>query len=562
MDKKQTISEALQDIVSGGGASISLNSIFKRIEKAQDDLRRGLERGLAKNPGILLRLQNDLAKHTGELEEKKRIFEEEDKARQKLGSALSERKAMKESFDIKDRLYKNAIAYFEVSKILEGLNSEYDAARKKIDSIRELESQRSDIKRSMESLSKFSEIDMKKYTGLRGDLDSLSRDISRVEDEIKEMKKQGITVRETVNPRFLVPGGALLILGFLGTVIHPALFFSWALFGILSFWAAFSKFFFSRMTQKKLKSKLSDLQKEMKEKSDALKNELASLKAGSLDEIENKRKEFKDQEIESGNILSKIEGILGGETADKIMERMKELEKRIAVEEVKIKEQKLRSLSSEEQSILERDVETLHKKLSQMDRQIIELETMIARASAPYEDIVKLEEKIFSLQEELRNAQARERVLTILFESLNDAQQKTFSSTRKILEQYISEFLSEITEGKYTDISIGPSMSIKVFSSEKGEEIEPSGNLSHGALEQLYLVARFALISMLYSFAGSPERQGNRPLVILDDPFGNFDQKRKAKVRHILKRLSQNFQIILLTCSDEYDKWGKLIKLT
>jgi len=553
LDKKQTISEALGDIVSGGGASISLRSIFKRIEKAQDDLKRGLGRGLAKNPGILLRLQGDLEKNSRELEAKRRIFEEEDKARQKLTSMLSEREALKESFDVKDRMYKNAIAYFEISKVLEGLNSEHDILRKKIDIMRELESQRSDIKRNLESLREFASIDLKKYTGLAEDLENLSNEISRIEDEIKEMKKRGIKVRETINPRFLISGGILLVLGFLGTIIHPALFFSWALFGILSFWAGFSKFFFSRMTQKKLQGKLSEIRDEIRGKGDILKKELTLFRVGSVDEIEQKKKEFHDQEIKLGNISSKIEGMLGGETKESVTERIKEVEKRIAIEEVKIKEQKLRPSSREEQATLERDVERLQKKLFQMDRQVIELETLISRESAPREDIVRFEEKIFSIQEELKGARNKERVFTVLSETLYEAQQKTFSSTRKILEEYISEFLSEITEGKYSEIFIKPGMKIKVFSNEKGEEIEPEGNLSQGALEQLYLVARFALISMLY--------QSARPLVILDDPFGNFDQKRKAKVRQILKRLSQNFQIILLTCSDEYDKWGKAVML-
>jgi uncharacterized protein YhaN len=178
---------------------------------------------------------------------------------------------------------------------------------------------------------------------------------------------------------------------------------------------------------------------------------------------------------------------------------------------------------------------------------------MLERAKAPSEEIVWLEEKIYALGEELKRSQNRGKMLEALAESLREARQKTFSSTRKVLEQYIGEFLSEVTDGKYSSISIGPSMKIKVFSPEKNEEIEPENNLSTGAMEQLYHVARFALVSLLY--------QGARPLIVLDDPFGNFDASRKARTRHILKKLSQKFQILLLTCSDEYDKWGKIVDL-
>ena len=75
-----------------------------------------------------------------------------------------------------------------------------------------------------------------------------------------------------------------------------------------------------------------------------------------------------------------------------------------------------------------------------------------------------------------------------------------------------------------------------------------------GTIDAVYLAARFALIKILFS--GSV-----RPLVILDDPFHNLDNRRKEKAKEILKEFSKNFQILLFTHSDEYDGWGTVVTI-
>ena len=66
------------------------------------------------------------------------------------------------------------------------------------------------------------------------------------------------------------------------------------------------------------------------------------------------------------------------------------------------------------------------------------------------------------------------------------------------------------------------------------------GYLSAGVQDLVEICKRFALIDLVFS--------KEKPFIVLDDPFVNFDDKNLEVARHILKSLSQKYQIILLTC--------------
>lgn len=558
LDKKQTISEALQDIVSGGGTAVSLNLIFKRIESAEGELRRGLERGMAKNPGKILRLSNALEEKSRELEDKKKIFTEEDIARQERGRLRLEHEKNEKSLKLKEQVYKDNVMYFETKQVLDRLNKEHEKISKIIEVIEGLARERDLLKQNAVGLKKFGELDIRPIISLSTEIERINKEIKERDEQICKMREKKVNFREVINAQYLIASSLLIGAGLLGFFFHKLFFLSWVLLGLFSFWFAFSKSVFLRISRKKIEQDRAKIIRELHVKEGYLMKKIKETGVTSVEAIEEKKNELREilNKIEVRE--SKIEGALGESAPEELIRQKREIEKRIGIEEQKLgKFQRVKLPSLQEQETLEQDLEILRRTVRDLDRKIAGFEAVLQNAKAPYEEIIRLEEKIYSLQEELKRAQTRDTMLSILLESLREAQQKMFSSTRKILEQYIGEFLSEITDGKYSNISIDSAMKLKVLSQEFGAEaeIEPEGNLSTGAVEQLYLVARFALISLLYDGVDS------RPLVILDDPFGNFDPKRKVRTRHILKKLSEKFQILLMTCSNEYDKWGAVFDL-
>jgi uncharacterized protein YhaN len=65
---------------------------------------------------------------------------------------------------------------------------------------------------------------------------------------------------------------------------------------------------------------------------------------------------------------------------------------------------------------------------------------------------------------------------------------------------------------------------------------------SVGTADAVYVSLRLALIDMLYA------RQ--KPTLVFDDSFANFDEGRAAEMLKLLGKLSQKTQVLYFTCRD------------
>ena len=67
-------------------------------------------------------------------------------------------------------------------------------------------------------------------------------------------------------------------------------------------------------------------------------------------------------------------------------------------------------------------------------------------------------------------------------------------------------------------------------------------HLSAGQRSICAFCFRMALVENMYA--------GEKPFLILDDPFSSLDQKHLDKVKAMLKKLSERLQIIYFTCHE------------
>lgn len=169
------------------------------------------------------------------------------------------------------------------------------------------------------------------------------------------------------------------------------------------------------------------------------------------------------------------------------------------------------------------------------------------------EEKVKMEEMKASLSEQLDYWQKKLKILETAKGLLIEAREKTLTGLKDKLADYVSGFLSMISGGKYKKILIDQNFSFKVYSDEKGAEIVPEDNLSRGAIDQFYLMVRFAFAKIL--------SKNKRSFMVLDDPFHNFDEDRKRRAKKLLQDLTEEFQVVLFTHSKEYDDWGEVVEI-
>lgn len=161
-------------------------------------------------------------------------------------------------------------------------------------------------------------------------------------------------------------------------------------------------------------------------------------------------------------------------------------------------------------------------------------------------------------QEELQNMQYETSQTDEEIEAVNYAiamMEKTVNGMQKSVGGQIrrrtGEILSELTDGKYSNILIESDMNIRVQTIQKSIELH---QLSRGTLEQVYFALRMAVSEVLCAQEPMP--------VIMDDVFAMYDEKRLQKALKWL--VHHKGQVIILTChkreGEILDRMGALYK--
>ncbi|HSG81055.1 MAG TPA: SMC family ATPase [Gemmatimonadota bacterium] len=135
----------------------------------------------------------------------------------------------------------------------------------------------------------------------------------------------------------------------------------------------------------------------------------------------------------------------------------------------------------------------------------------------------------------------RERALRLhndLTRALGELRHELNDRVRPELSEIASVFLTELTDGRYNRLDIGKDYQVVVL--DDGEE-KPV--ISGGEEDLANLVLRLAISQMIADRAGQ-----TLSLLIFDEVFGGLDDQRRESVVHLLQRLQDRFeQVVLIT---------------
>ena len=132
---------------------------------------------------------------------------------------------------------------------------------------------------------------------------------------------------------------------------------------------------------------------------------------------------------------------------------------------------------------------------------------------------------------ELAVHQELDRALTDLRTDLN-------ADLRPELSDLASEFLRDLTNGRYTDLELDEDYSTTLM---EGGDARPV--ISSGEEDIANLALRLAISQMIAERAGQP-----LSLLVLDEIFGSLDEEHRAAVVFLLRALADRFpQVILIT---------------
>ncbi len=167
-----------------------------------------------------------------------------------------------------------------------------------------------------------------------------------------------------------------------------------------------------------------------------------------------------------------------------------------------------------------------------------ELNTHEAMVTRSKEELAKFDERradVEKLRRDVRVFDECDRIVTDFRKSVN-------SSIRPRLAELASEYLADLTDGRYSAVELEEDFSPTVL-----EDGEAKRVISGGEEDILNLCMRISLSHMLAERAGQ-----SFSLLMLDEVFGSLDEGRRGNVLALLEKLRRRFeQIVIITHLDD-----------
>lgn len=163
-----------------------------------------------------------------------------------------------------------------------------------------------------------------------------------------------------------------------------------------------------------------------------------------------------------------------------------------------------------------------------LEKKLVSVEEKISKEVDLIDEINQLKEKLNNLEIEIS---ACNKAIDII-----SSNKDKFIYNKKILSQFISQIIREISKGKYKKIDFDKNLEPIIISSDN--EIIDIDKVSIGFFDQVNFSLRFALCEKLL----------DNLFLIFDDAFINYDNDRLRMALLNLLDLSKKFQIIYFTC--------------
>lgn len=151
------------------------------------------------------------------------------------------------------------------------------------------------------------------------------------------------------------------------------------------------------------------------------------------------------------------------------------------------------------------------------------------------DSLSELEESKENANEKLSDYVRRNEILTLTLRFMKQADENMKLKYRQPLQEAFRDYYKFISFNDNVDIDVD----FKVTVNEGGSSFQ-TDFYSEGYKDLFNICKRFALIDVLFT--------GERPFIVLDDPFTNLDDEKLEKAKSLIKKLSEKYQIVYLLC--------------
>ncbi len=195
---------------------------------------------------------------------------------------------------------------------------------------------------------------------------------------------------------------------------------------------------------------------------------------------------------------------------------------------------------------VEKEQKNKNNELLECEKNIKDLENNIANRLIGKREIPEISEELEEVRDEIKQKENKLKAIEIAIKYMNESVEEVRSQVIPTLNEKITENFRNITEDRYKEVILGDNYEMLV---RNNSDLFKGKYLSNGALDQLYLSLRIALIQLIF--------EGEDEMIILDDAFVQYDDNRCKRALEAIVGLI-NGQIIIFTCHKREEKFLSL----
>lgn len=183
----------------------------------------------------------------------------------------------------------------------------------------------------------------------------------------------------------------------------------------------------------------------------------------------------------------------------------------------------------------------LMARMEELQKKSATQRSTIERLSNETDRIPELEARAAQLTFEVREARANSATVANTQKFLEEA--KNGLSTRYLdgMQDAFRKYFEILTEGQAPESVMDTSFAVSLREGGKTRTLE---SFSKGWRDAVDFCIRLSLAGALY-------QDGEKPFLLLDDPFVNLDDKRLDAAKNMLEKLSKEYQIFYFVCHKE-----------
>lgn len=221
-----------------------------------------------------------------------------------------------------------------------------------------------------------------------------------------------------------------------------------------------------------------------------------------------------------------------------VSEKLKEVDEKLAAYNGDISVLSPEKVVYEDVNMLRETLRVKQTQYGDKARELTSKKNSLNKYIQASEELNDMEAKKAELELRMESYKAEYDVLVKTADFLKQADENLKVKYRAPLQNSLDKYLSLIDGGEN---KVKIDVDLNVTAIEKGKEFD-TGYYSKGYQNLFEICKRFALTDVLFT--------GEKPFIILDDPFYNLDDQKIVAAIDLIKKLSQEYQIIYFVCHE------------